>query len=222
MTTWLLAPRSGATFTNAAGNVYTGTVGVPVSFADADVTAALAQGWTYSLTAPLDQLGQLIPITDAPLVYHAIPNITLTNAIGTTSTQAAFVTIPSGAMTPTSQIEILALYTKVGTTTMDAQIRFGATSGSWSSALLIGGQSGLTSQQSIGVSPVIINQGSLSSQLCTVSGQANHIGTNGATMTAANVDTSLDFNIYFGAQYTVAPAGGDTITLRAYRITIWS
>lgn len=59
MTTWLLAPRSGATFTNAAGNVYTGTVGVPVSFDDADVDAALAQGWTYSDLAPLEQLGAL-------------------------------------------------------------------------------------------------------------------------------------------------------------------
>jgi hypothetical protein len=158
-------------------------------------------------------------ITDGVIIAN--PNITLTNAIGTTSTQMAFATIPGGIMTPNSQIEVLALYTKVSTTVMDAQIKFGAASGNFASAQLIGGQSGLTTQQSIGVSPIIINQGSLASQLCTVSGMNNHVGTNSATMTATTVDTSLDFNIYFGAQYTGAPAGGDTITLRAYRITIW-
>jgi lysophospholipase L1-like esterase len=65
MTTWLLAPRSGATFTNTEGKVYTGTLGVPVSFADADVTEALAQGWTYSDESPLPQLGKLagVPAT---------------------------------------------------------------------------------------------------------------------------------------------------------------
>ena len=64
MTIWLLPPRSGATITNNARTVYTGTAGVPVAFEDADVPAAIAQGWTYSDQAPVEQLGKLIGIPE--------------------------------------------------------------------------------------------------------------------------------------------------------------
>lgn len=65
MTTWLLPPRSGATLTTSARAVYTGTVGIPVAFEDADVNFALSQGWTYSERAPVDELGKLIGVPAA-------------------------------------------------------------------------------------------------------------------------------------------------------------
>lgn len=67
MTTWLLPPRSGATFTTPRGNVIAATLGRPAPFEDSDVNAALAQGWTYSDLAPVEQLGKLtnLPATMA-------------------------------------------------------------------------------------------------------------------------------------------------------------
>ena len=62
MTTWLLPPKSGAIFQTPSRNIIAGTLGVPVSFEDSDVANALAQGWTVSSTAPLEQLGKLIPV----------------------------------------------------------------------------------------------------------------------------------------------------------------
>lgn len=61
MTTWLLPPRSGATFQTASRNIIAATLGNPTPFEDSDVNAALAQGWTYSNEAPVPQLGLLIP-----------------------------------------------------------------------------------------------------------------------------------------------------------------
>lgn len=60
MTTWLLPPRSGATFVTPTGSVITATLGNPTPFEDSDVNAALAQGWTYSNEAPVPQLGLLL------------------------------------------------------------------------------------------------------------------------------------------------------------------
>jgi hypothetical protein len=65
MTTWLLPPKSGATFTTANRSVIVATLGAPVPFEDSDVATAIAQGWSYSATSPVEQLGKLnkLPVT---------------------------------------------------------------------------------------------------------------------------------------------------------------
>lgn len=62
MTTWLLPPKSGATFTTATRNVIVATLGVPVPFDDEDVNDAVAQGWEFSNKAPVEKLGKLLPV----------------------------------------------------------------------------------------------------------------------------------------------------------------
>jgi hypothetical protein len=156
-----------------------------------------------------------------PKITIANPNVTLTNSIGTTNTQIAFVTIPSGSLSPNSQIEIYALWTKAGTTSLDLKYKFGSSSGNYASALDFAGQFGFTTQLTISNTMHIHNNGSLNSQLLQPAGMGNFPGSIGTALVSASVDTSLDCNIYFGAQYTAAPAGGDTITLRSYRIVIW-
>lgn len=229
MTTWLLPPRSGATFTTPSGNVITATLARPTPFTDSDVPAALAQGWTYSDTAPLPPLGDLLPVQftsgliqypySAPLATGT-PNITLTNAIGTTETQFAFITIKGGALGPSSQLDIRSTYSKLLDTVCNILVKIGPASGSYASASYIGGQFGLTTQRSIGHLHEVWNTGTLNNQLSNGSGNSNAVGITTATLTSTSIDTALDWNIYFAMQYTAAPVVGDSVTLRKFRVEI--
>lgn len=154
-------------------------------------------------------------------VAAGVPNVTLTNSIGqNTPTQFAFATIPAGAMGASSQLQIQAFFSKAGSTGIDILCRFGAASGNFATATPFGGQSGLTTQQSIAILPEIWNTGTLNNQLANAVAMTGAQSTSGAALVAGTVDTSLDWNIYFGLTYTGAPIGGDSVTLRKFRITI--
>lgn len=148
------------------------------------------------------------------------PNTTLTNAIGTTNTQFSFVTIPGGALSASSQLDIRLSATKAGTTSGDLVLRFGAASGSYATATSFGGQGGLTTQVHISHLSEIWNNGTLNTQFASAVSVGGGLGASGNAMVSGTVDTSIDWNIYFGWVYTGAPSGGDSVTLRKFRVEI--
>jgi hypothetical protein len=101
------------------------------------------------------------------LIADGVPNVTLTNAIGTTETAFSFVTISGGTMGATSQLEIRHTLTKAGTTAGDVRLRFGPASGSFGTATAFGGQGGLTTQVFLNYISEIWNNGTLNTQFAT-------------------------------------------------------
>jgi hypothetical protein len=161
--------------------------------------------------------GELIPFGN---YADGVPNVTLTNAIGTTETQFSFVTIKGGDLRPDSQIVIHLSATKAGSTSGDLRLRFGPASGSYATATAFGGQGGLTNQVFTNHLAEIWNNGTLNSQLASPAAIGSGLGSTTNAIVSGSVDTALDWNIYFGWQYTVAPAGGDSVTLRKFRVEI--
>lgn len=148
------------------------------------------------------------------------PNVTLTNAIGTTETQFAFVTIKGGAMGPSSQLDIRTTITKAGAVAGDVRLKFGPASESFASATQFGGAGGLTTQVTTNNLAEIWNTGTLNSQLATPASVGSGLGAVTNAIVSGSVDTSLDWNIYFGWIYTASPTGGDSVTLRKFRVEI--
>jgi lysophospholipase L1-like esterase len=62
MAKWLTPSKSGQIYRNASGRVYTGTVGAPVYFEDADAAGAISDGWSYSSTQVIEPEGSLRPV----------------------------------------------------------------------------------------------------------------------------------------------------------------
>ena len=152
------------------------------------------------------------------IVAEATPNLTLLDtgaSAGITNTQIGMLTIPGGVMGPTSRLLIHGIISATGGNGKTISVRAGPASGTYATATGFGGQSGLSNQLTMAQTPMIWNQGTLASQLATPANIVSYsnTGSSGTPVVALSIDTSLDWNIYFGIQMSVLN-GGDSMTLR--------
>jgi len=152
------------------------------------------------------------------IVAEATPNLTLLDtgaSAGTANTQIGMLTIPGGVMGPTSRLLIHSIISATGGNGKTIFVRAGPASGTYATATGFAGQSGLTNQVTMAQTPMIWNQGTLASQLATPANVVSYSNTGNSTtpVVALSIDTSLDWNIYFGVQMNVLN-GGDSMTLR--------
>lgn len=167
---------------------------------------------------------------DYPLIRwreSGAPDAQIVDTIGTAATPIAFVTIPGGVMLPDSIIQIQHEYALTGndgkTIALKATPASGAFADYAAATYAIGGQAGLTTSTAVGMITDIWNKGSLASQEATGYARPSPLGTttSGTAFKLLNVDTSLDWNLWFYGQFAVANGvPSNTIRLKKYVITV--
>jgi hypothetical protein len=161
--------------------------------------------------------GGLVKLQAGSIVAMSTPNLTLLDtsaSAGTTNTQIGFLTIPGNVMGPSSRLLVHAVISATGGNAKTTVVRAGPASGTYATATNFSGQSGLTNQVTMALTPMIWNTGTLASQKATPS-NVNSFSSTGSSATpvvSMSIDTSLDWNIYFGVQMGLLN-GGDTMTL---------
>ena len=117
-------------------------------------------------------------------------------------------------MGPRSRLIVHGMLSGTGANSKTTTVRAGPASGTFATATGFSGQSGLSNQLIFPVTPMIWNNGSLATQKATPSNIAHWMnqGNSGTPLITMAIDTSLDWNIYFGVQFGTLN-GGDSMTL---------
>jgi len=184
-------------------NVIAGTGGI--------VTVNNTYGWIVGPTGK--------PLAGTSLA-NGVPNATVTDST-TSAQQVWFATIPGNVLSTTAQIMIDSFWEFTGNDSKNVIIRVGPTSGTFATATPIGGQTGLTTQKSIGSAVWMWNSSSIASQYAMPAAMASPYSSNSAVPLTLNIDTSLDWNIYWGWQSGVLTgAPQNSGTLRKFNVIL--
>lgn len=227
-------PKSGNELCVADGSVYVvsgGISGKAGSLQFQSLTDFTAAGGPAAYgTGPVWIAGQQYWCNGISLVkvggyaYSASFNATITDTTSGagggagSGLQMGVITVPGGIMTSTSIARIEAIFTSTSTVgAKDTQVRIGPASGTFATATLISGQSGLTTQKFAVIDARVANLGSTASQRATPY-NISIFTSSGNTPIATSIDTSLDWNIYFAGM--VATISGTNLTLENATVEI--
>ena len=159
------------------------------------------------------------------VIANECPNTLLTDAssggIGTTLSQIGFVTVPGGVMKPKSKIVVNCALGLTGNDSKTITLRAGPASGTFATATGFCGQAGLTTQLWAPLTALIWNNGTTSSQKASPANLPNYMSSTANPIVSMSIDTSLDWNIYFGVQSSIANgAPSNTFTLLEYFVEL--